>query len=237
MDGESSAAPSRESVSDAVYRHLRALIVSGDLTPGHRLTEAQITEKTGASRTPVREALRRLGAEGWVELTPRRGARVAPLGLGDTTEVFALRQLLETYGAGMAAVRATSERVARLRELTDAMNALVAQRPEAWSVGLTDLNREFHTAILDASGFPRLRAMSESLVLTGLVTVTFSTYTPTELARSMHHHDELVAAIAAADPDWARATMRAHLRAAEHVAHRILDHHSEPEGSGERKDT
>jgi DNA-binding GntR family transcriptional regulator len=217
-----------ESVADGVYAFVREQIVSGALAAGSRVTEAWVTRETKASRTPVREALRRLMAEGYVEFIAHRGARVASLGLEDRAEIFALRLLLEPFAAGTAAKAATAEEHARLQELTTAMKELVASRPPAWSLALTNLNREFHHAIFVATGYARLRSITDSLMLSGLQSVTFSTYTDEELGRSMHQHDELVAAIGARDEQWAHAAMYAHIRAASHVAARIVDHSNGP---------
>jgi DNA-binding GntR family transcriptional regulator len=216
------------SVAEGVYAFVREQIVSGALPAGSRVTEAWVTNETKASRTPVREALRRLTAEGYVEFIAHRGARVASLGLEDRAEIFALRLLLEPFAAATAATVATASEHARLQELTTAMKDLVASRPEAWSLKLTVLNREFHHAIFVATGYGRLRAMTDSLMLSGLQSVTYSTYTDEELGRSMFQHDELVAAIGARDEHWARAAMYAHIRAASHVAARIDDHSNGP---------
>ena len=224
--GEGNDAPG--SVADGVYAFMREQIVSGALPAGRRVTEAWVTSETKTSRTPVREALRRLTAEGYLEFIAHRGARVASLGLEDRAEIFALRLLLEPFAAGTAAKAATAVEHARLRELATAMKELVASRPQAWSLTLTDLNREFHHAIFTATGYARLRSMTDSLMLFGLQSVTFSTYTDEELGRSMHQHDELVAAIGARDEEWARAAMYAHIRAASHVAARIDDHSNGP---------
>ena len=218
--------PGGGGMSLGVYDFVREQIVSGRLKPGERLTEASLAAATGASRTPVREALRRLGSEGFVEMSTNRGARVASLGLDVVTETYLLRQLLEPFAAAAAARAATAEQVATMRELAAGMHDLVDHRSSTWSRDLTVMNRDFHNLILDASGYLRLRTIAESLMGPSLASVTFSTYTDEELQRSLRHHDELVAAIATGGEKWASAVMGAHLHAASWVAARIIG--SEP---------
>lgn len=94
--------------SEVVYRQLKEEISSGERAPGTALTEAKIVMETGASRTPVREALRRLAAEGLVEITPRIGAKVAPISLRSVRELFDYRRVLEPAAIAMV-VEATAQ--------------------------------------------------------------------------------------------------------------------------------
>ncbi|MBO2456030.1 GntR family transcriptional regulator [Actinomadura violacea] len=198
--------------TDAAYDAVRRMILSGEAAAGARLGEAELAETLGLSRTPVREALQRLGADGLVEVLPHRGARVVRWTRRDLEEIFELRSLLEPYAAARAARTAPGDHVlADLLGRCDAMEAAVA---EGDFTRVAQLNSLFHAALIEASGNRRLPAMLTSVMHAPLIVGTFRRYDAGEMARSMNHHRELVAALAARDPDWAESVMRAHIRAA-----------------------
>ena len=95
------------SVREAAYGHLRDSILRGSLLPGTRISEPNLAEQLGISRTPVREALQRLSQEGLVELTPAKGARVRVLSAEEVREVYEARAMLEGEAARLAAERAS----------------------------------------------------------------------------------------------------------------------------------
>ncbi|MEU9019538.1 GntR family transcriptional regulator [Actinomadura sp. NPDC048394] len=198
--------------TDAAYDAVRRMILSGEAAAGSRLGEAELAETLGLSRTPVREALQRLGADGLVEVLPHRGARVVQWTRRDLEEIFELRSLLEPYAAARAARTAPGEDVlAGLLGQCDAMEAAVAAGD---FTRVAQLNSLFHAAVIDASRNRRLPAMLTSVMHAPLIVGTFRRYDAGAMARSMNHHRELVAALAARDPDWAESVMRAHIRAA-----------------------
>ncbi|MDX6742642.1 GntR family transcriptional regulator [Actinocorallia sp. A-T 12471] len=198
--------------ADTAYTQLRRMILGGELTPGARLAEVELAQTLGLSRTPVREALGRLGADGLVEVLPHRGARVSLWTESDIAEIFELRTLLEPYAAARAARIGVAETVlAELRGLCAAMETAAAEGELA---ELAQLNSRFHALLIDASGNGRLPAMLTSVMHAPLILGTFHRYDPDALARSMGHHREVVAAIAARDPEWAASVMRSHLRSA-----------------------
>ena len=104
------------SVVSLAYDRIRTLILSGDVAPGTRLGQVDLAERLGVSRTPVREALRRLTGEGLVDFEDQRGFRVAALALDDVVRRLEVRLLLEPGAARMAAERATDEDLAALEE-------------------------------------------------------------------------------------------------------------------------
>ncbi|RSN44443.1 MULTISPECIES: GntR family transcriptional regulator [Actinomadura] len=198
--------------ADVAYDAVRRMILSGDAAAGSRLGESELAETLGLSRTPVREALQRLGSDGLVEVLPHRGARVVAWTREDLAEIFELRALLEPYAAARAArIGRDAAVLADLAALCDAMEAAAADRDLG---ALARLNSGFHAAVIDASRNRRLPGMLASVVHAPLIVGTFRRYDAAELDRSMNHHREIVAAIAAGDPDWAEAVMRAHIRAA-----------------------
>jgi DNA-binding GntR family transcriptional regulator len=130
------------------YTVLREAIVSGRLKPGERVVEDRVCGELGISRSPLREALRRLEGEGLVTILPRRGVVVTELSMRDGTDLFAVREALEGLAARLAARHITSEQLGRLREICQAMEARIA----AGELGqLAELNTEFHEHIVEAS--------------------------------------------------------------------------------------
>jgi DNA-binding GntR family transcriptional regulator len=204
--------------SALAYKAIRSLILEGRFIPGERLKEEELTDICGVSRTPVREALRRLALEGLVVLTPHQGAQVTEIGETELQEIYALRAMIESQAAGRAAERLELSAIARLKVLASQMEEAVAQAVQRRQIRLYDVytaaNSEFHRIIMDAADSPRLSAMATLVVEVPLILRTLARYSESELSRSLHHHRELVEAFEARDADWASSVMRCHIRAA-----------------------
>lgn len=181
---------------------------------GARLGEVELASFLNISRTPIREALRRLGADGLVELESNRGARVASWTAEDIDETFVLRALLESHGASLAAPLIEDAEIDALEELCAEMEALVDQRDGAGLDRLNEANREFHNRIIAASGSARLPGLVSSIVQMPIALRTFRRYSDEAMRRSSNHHRELVAAFRARNSSWAGAVMHAHVMAA-----------------------
>jgi DNA-binding GntR family transcriptional regulator len=204
-------------LAESAYERLRGQILTGDLVHGERLAEEEIAENLGISRTPVREALRRLAAEGLVDVAPNRGASVARWESADLLEIFDLRAVLESYAAKRAASRAGPEEVARLTDACQEMEDIYANFTGDRALrSLTEHNRRFHKTIIECAQSPRLGSMIDSLTHVPVVLQTFAQYSPHALARSLQHHREIVDAIRAGDATWAGSVMSAHVLAARH---------------------
>lgn len=197
--------------AEHAYQSIREQILSGERTGGQWLREGDLAAALGVSRTPVREALRRLAAEGLVRHERNRGVQVQSWSAKDLDEVFGLRSLLEPWGCALAAITGLADLDA-LDELAGEMDAAAAHQPDVDV--LTNLNNRFHRVILEASGNDRLCSVMSSVIQVPLVWRTFSHYTPGELRRSLTHHHELIDTLRAGDPKWAESVMRAHIRAA-----------------------
>jgi DNA-binding GntR family transcriptional regulator len=104
-------------LSEIVYDKLRTAIIEGTLNPGERLMEVQLAEEMGISRTPVREAIRKLELDGFVVMVPRKGTYVSTLSLKDISDVFEIRASLEALAAGLAAERITPEEEKELKKI------------------------------------------------------------------------------------------------------------------------
>lgn len=203
--------------TDTAYDAIRQRIALGDYPAGARLREEELGAELGVSRTPIREALRRLGAEGFVVYESNRGVRVASWTDEELAEIFELRALLESYAARLAATRASGEVVTRLGELATEMDKLLDESSDAAMDQIAQLNNDFHMTVLSASGSPHLMQLCTTIIQTPLVHRTFRRYSHEALARSFAHHREIVAALANRDGSWAESVMRAHIRAARHV--------------------
>jgi len=143
-----------------VAERLRRAILRGEFKPGQRLDQNEIAELLGVSRSPVREALRTLAAEGLVEVYPHRGAVVAELSSAEFEEISIIRVMLEGMAARLAAPHIDDDRIALLKDiLAELDNTTDLDR---W----VELNRRFHNAIYQAVHRPRLLSFIENLRIT-----------------------------------------------------------------------
>ena len=202
--------------SDNAYDKIRAHLLSGEVVPGEQLTEDQLAQITGVSRTPVREAVRRLESEMLLVRSESKRIFVADWSRDDIDEMFTLRQMLEGHAAERAALRLTSDQIDRLETINSELHEAVEQNPPDVARFL-DANRIFHEIITESAQSPRLGQVLAMLVEQPVVLRTARSYSIEDLKRSARDHDELIAAFRAGDPDWARAVMGSHLRRAFHT--------------------
>lgn len=202
---------------ERAWELIREGILRGRFAPGEHLKEEELAAHAGVSRTPVREALRRLIREGLVEHAPNVGTRVIRWTEKELDDVFELRAMLEGHAAARAAEAIGAEQLRELRQLAEEMEALALQANEDAQDQIADRNRSFHRIILEIGGGPRLGDLLGTVVSIPVLLRTFRRYRDEELKRSMRHHRELIDAFEARDGIWARAVMQAHLRAALHV--------------------
>jgi DNA-binding GntR family transcriptional regulator len=202
--------------SDHAYAEIRSLILSGDAPAGSALREEQLAELCGVSRTPVRDALRRLEAELYVVRSGSQRAFVADWSREDVDEMFTLRGMLEAHAAARAANRFEPGALEALRACNRDIEAAV--RGETPDIGaFLDANRMFHRIIVDTAQSPRLAGLLSTLVEQPVVRRTAMHYGREQLAQSAQEHRELIQAFAARDADWARGIMSAHIRRAFHA--------------------
>jgi DNA-binding GntR family transcriptional regulator len=200
--------------AERAYNTLRAGIIEGIHPPGARVTEQEVAASAGVSRTPVREALRRLEAEGLLRFVPHQGAFVTSWSNQDAEDIFELRAMLEGYGARLAAAKATSEDADQLRVLAEAQCKEAAERSPGCLERIADLNSQFHRRLQQVAASTRLQATLATISSAPLVLQTFRDYDGDDLNRSAHHHMEMVEAIEAGDGDWAESVMHSHVMAA-----------------------
>ncbi|MFF7347235.1 GntR family transcriptional regulator [Streptomyces antimycoticus] len=197
----------QQSLGDLVAHELRVLIVSGRLRPGTHLVEGALAEQYDVSRGPVRDALRRLEAEGLVEAR-RRGVFVTGLTEEDVDELYTLRESLETLALTLAIGRAgpggwePAERF--VRDMRDA-----ADRAAGGDFALADL--EFHSQFYVLSGHRRLLAVWEQYRPTFGVMLDVTNTQDVDLRPSAEAHADLLATARAGDVEHAATTLREHL--------------------------
>jgi DNA-binding GntR family transcriptional regulator len=154
------------SISDQIYERLKQQILHAEIEPGERLMQNQVAETLKASRTPVREAFRRLEQDGLVERVPQGGVRVTRPDTETIQEVFGIRKVLEAYAIELACDRITSQEIATLKRFSSQAQELLSSRElglEAKINRLFELNSQFHDTIYRASGNSYLMGMINSL--------------------------------------------------------------------------
>lgn len=202
------------SAADQAYAYVRERVISGDFAAGMRLTEWQIADALGTSRTPVREALRRLVSDGFLRFQRNYGTFVGTFTAKDVGELFETRAVLESQVAAAAARHITAAQVEQLAALQDQIEAHGLDLGRQNIARISGLNREFHGLIAQASDSPRMVGMLSNSIEAPVVQQTFSRYSAPQLQRSFQHHRELVDAFRARDAAWARDAMSCHVRAA-----------------------
>lgn len=196
------------------YQSIRKSILCGDYPEGMWLKEDHLALELNVSRTPVREALRRLAVEGLTSVNPNHGTRVATWPAEAVRESFELRSYVESYCTSLAARKMTPEILARLTAIADEMENL-SKDPHAADLGrLAELNNSFHINILQAADNAHLSAFLPGLIDMTVALKTYSHYTGIELQRTNYQHRELIAAFTRHDENWAGAIMKSHLLAA-----------------------
>ena len=206
-----------KSAISKAYATIRADIISGRHPPGGHLREEQLADAVGVSRTPIREALHRLAAEGLANFSPNHGAFVTSWTPEDLRKIFDLRALLESTAAGQAAPRMTKAEIQPLRELAAGMERLAEGGADDFLDRIGELNHEFHGIIMKTADNERLAGSVVRTIEFPIVHRTFQRYRQADLRRSLNHHRELIDAFEARDGEWASAVMRAHVLAAKHV--------------------
>jgi DNA-binding GntR family transcriptional regulator len=207
------------------YHLLRDLVLSGHWGPDEPLREENLAQLLGTSRTPVRDALRRLESDGLVRIVPHRGARVVSHSPEEVDAIFDLRALLEGHAARRAAETGGCD-LAELERVADTMEART--RRDGPTAEVTQLNLDFHRHVHAGSSNPLLVHLLSTVIATSLVHSTFASYSPAERQRSLGHHRELVAALHARDGGWAESVMTGHIRAAHDVVRRTREEDPTP---------
>ena len=203
--------------ANLAYDTIREAILNGDFKPGERLPEQTLVSLCGCSRTPVREALRRLAADHYVVVNSNQGAQVRDWDDEDIDELFELRALLEGSAASRAAARIGPEALRNLNrkldDLDEALNNPSVSDKHKVSAFLSH-NSEFHGIVVKAANSPRLESLLSNLIEQAIVVHTAQHYSMDRIRESQRHHRELVDALKARNEVWAKSVMTNHIYAA-----------------------
>lgn len=209
---------------EVVFESIRGAIISGVLKPGERLMEVQLAERLGVSRTPIREAIRKLELEGLVIMIPRKGAYVADLSIKDITDVLEVRGTLESLAAGLAALRMTEEEIEELEMTAVQFNQAIEENDMEKMV---QRDIEFHDKIFKATRNEKLIQISNNLreqVQRFRIMYIEKSNKSKKLAKD---HYEIAEAISQRNIDKAEELAKKHIENAEHYLMNLYDNGSD----------
>lgn len=212
-------------IRERAYLLIQQKIARGELRPGANVSEVALAQELGSSRTPIREALGQLVAEGFLEQTPNRGAVVVQLKRQDIVDLYELREALEVYAVGKAARRASSpQEFKRLRELADEIRTLENELRES---NQTELNSKqmhrfiacdlgFHILLMRMAANARiLKLVNETRLLIRIFAMHRKGHDLQALERIHQQHCEVLEALAAHDPEQGMRLLSSHIQASQ----------------------
>lgn len=197
---------------EVVFDSLREAIIGGVLRPGERLMEIQMAEELGVSRTPVREAIRKLELEGFVVMMPRKGAYVAGISLKDIADVFEVRVSLEALASGLAAERITGEELEELERILVRKAELITDGNLA---AFVESDTQFHDSLYRCSRNQRLIQMLNNLQDEIQRFRSVSLAFPGRMQEALEEHRKIVEAVAERNVSEAQAAAWEHIEKAE----------------------
>lgn len=204
---------------ELVFESLREAIISGVLHPGERMMEIQLAEEMGVSRTPVREAIRKLELEGLVLMIPRKGAYVSGVSLKEVSDVFEIRLALEGLAAELAATRITEEELEKLERCL----LIISKEIENDDLSkVVEIDTEFHTLLYQASRNERLSLIISNLREQIQRFRKTSLSGPGRMRAALDEHSRLVEAISERDAETARRLAQEHIENAENSLMEVI---------------
>jgi len=213
-----------ELLSKKVYRILKEKIIKGNFASGEKILEVNISKQLGVSRTPVREALRGLAAEGFVKMEPNQGMVVVDFSLEELKEVLETRMLLEGFAASVAAEKITPEEIAKLEGIIKKMNNCICKNDV---IAYSNLNAKFHGLILNTCGNKRMMKICENLSDSEhRFKIRSLRSSPERLKYSLKEHQKILEAFKKKDSEQAEKLSRKHI---DNVIKNILAHKSKEE--------
>ena len=227
---------SYQPLREVVCESLREAIRRGILKPGERIMEIQLAEELGVSRTPVREAIRKLELEGYVVMMPRRGTYVANMSIRDINEIFEIRTSLESLSNGLAAEHITDEELEHLQRLLVIIGGYIK---EGNMEKIVETDIEFHDLMYHAARNQRLVGIISNLrdQLTRFRTLSMSH--PGRLEATLEEHKAIVEAIANGDRRSASKAAERHMENSEKTLLQAMEamkeKHSKAKGMKRKK--
>ena len=204
-----------KSIADQIYEHLKSGILSGSVEPGERLNQEKVADELSTSRTPVREAFRRLEQEGLVERLPQGGVRVTSIDLESISHIFGVRQALEGYAIELACDRITQGVINELESIARQADTLLTKNNLTASEKLKlffDLNTNFHETIYESTGNPFLIKVLLNIRQLILRMRATSLRDESTWRQTWAEHNLLIQHLRARDKESAVLCMRAHVQ-------------------------
>ncbi|HIJ81081.1 MAG TPA: GntR family transcriptional regulator [Desulfuromonadales bacterium] len=190
---------------EKILEHIRDAIVSGSLKAGSRVSEPELAERYGISRTPIREAFRQLESEGYLTVIPRRGAVVSEFSQKDVEEFYAIKSIMEGYAARCACTRLSDRDIVRLQSINDKLAELAS---------LNDIKHffkvhsDFHDLFIRAADNEKLRELIAGLVTKFQRLRFMSLNIPGRMLISVQEHEKIIEAFRRKDADTAESLVR-----------------------------
>ncbi len=207
-------------IREAAYRHIQRKILAGELEAGAPISEVLLAKQLGSSRTPVREAIGQLAAEGFLQQIPKRGTVVARLARHDILELYELREALEVYAVGKIALHgldpADLEELHRLALLPLELEAGLRPGQQLDAAGMRRLMKAdlaFHTLLIRSAGNGRiLKVIGDTRLLMRIFAIRRQGHDGEQLAAIHRSHAAIVDAVARCAPETAARLMAQHIR-------------------------
>jgi DNA-binding GntR family transcriptional regulator len=206
--GTAQKLPERGALHELARDRLRTLIVRGDLAPGVALQETQLSEELGISRTPLREALKLLAAEGLLELRSNRSAQIAPLRQNEIDEIFEVISAIEGIAAQLAASRITSQELKRLTQLQERMEV---HHDNGKLEEYFRINQEIHGFIVACAKNGVLKSTHDTLLARAERARYFALSSRTRWDDSVREHRQILKALKARDAEAASRALTQHV--------------------------
>lgn len=194
-----------QTLREKILETIRDAILKGSLKPGERVSEPELAERFGISRTPIREAFRQLESEGYLVVIPRKGAVVASLSERDVVEFYAIKSILEGHAARIAAERMTERDLERLETINSRLQQIAA---DGDIKTFFRVHNEFHELFIKASGNDKLVELINQLVLKFNRLRLASLAQPGRMAISVQEHRKIIEAFRKHDGEQADNLVR-----------------------------
>ena len=194
-----------QTLREKILETIREAILKGSLKPGERVSEPDLAERFGISRTPIREAFRQLESEGYLQVVPRKGAVVASLSERDIEEFYAIKIILEGFAAKMAAENLTVKDIERLESINERLQKMA---DEGDVKKFFRVHNEFHEVFIKAAGNDKLYEMINQLVMKFKRLRLASLSQPGRMDGSVEEHRNMIQAFKNRDGDCADGVVR-----------------------------
>lgn len=196
-------------LKDRIYQILKDSVIRHRVKPGERLIDQEIADNLGVSRTPVREALNRLGAEGLVSIIPRRGVFVTDLSSKDITDLYQVREALEVLAVQLAVPLLTDEDLDNLEQISDQFKAALDRED---FLTCFELDKEFHDKLTELSGNNKLKEINEQLGGSIQISRWKHCQNGSKHRATFKEHQGILDALASRDADLASRLLQNHIR-------------------------